>query len=260
MLYFFPMHEIVYYDMLGARGLATTLPSQVARELGRRIVSGVYRAGDLVEDENAVGKRFQVSRTVVREAAKILESKGLVSVRRGIGTRVEPRQAWRLLDKDVLAWHQAASPCAETLSQLAEMRTAIEPCAARWAARRADADDLREIENAVDQMKQAAADSDDVDAFVVADAGFHRAVLKAARNDFLAALEGVIYAALLTSIRITNSAAADNEKSVPFHRAVARAIAAGDEDLAEKQMRRLLDDARKRLQKRLAAAAAAASA
>lgn len=251
------MHEFVYYDMLGARGLATTLPAQVAREIGRRIVSGVYRAGGLVEDESAVGKRYGVSRTVVREAAKILESKGLVTMRRGIGTRVEPRQAWRLLDKDVLAWHQSAAPCADTLWQLTEMRAAIEPCAARWAARRADADDLREIENAVDQMKRA---DGDIDAFVVADAGFHRALLKAARNDFLAALDGIVYAALLTSIRLTNRAPDDNEKSIPFHRAVARAVAAGDEALAEKKMRRLLEDARKRLQKRLAAAAPVASA
>lgn len=244
------MSEIIYYDLLGSGGLATSLPSQVARELGRRVVSGAYRPGDLIEDEGGLATRYNVSRTVIREAVKILSAKGLLDVRRGIGTSVEPRSSWKLLDEDVLAWHQSAPPRTDTLKQLMELRFALEPNAARWAAQRATGDDLREITGAVEKMERQ---SDDADSFIIADAGFHRAVLKAAHNEFLAALEGVIYAALLTSIRLTNPDLRSNESSVPFHRAVSDAIAARDQQTAEEEMRRLLIDAAHRLEDRLAA-------
>jgi len=242
------MNELMYYDLMGSRGLATGLSSQVARELGRRVVAGVYKSGDFIEDENTLAEKFGVSRTVIREAVKILSSKGLCGIRRGIGTRVEPRTAWRLLDEDVLAWHQSAPPRVETMAQLMEMRLILEPNAAKWAATRATESDLDAIVQAVATMEQSKSDAD---AFVVADAGFHRAVLRAAHNEFMAALEGVIYAALLTSIGLTNNDPADNESSIPFHRAVSDAIARQDGDAAEEQMRRLLSDATTRLHRRL---------
>ena len=243
------MNEMMYYDLIGSPALATSLPSQVARELGRRVVSGAYRSGALIEDEGALATRYNVSRTVIREAVKILTGKGLLDVRRGIGTRVEPRSNWKLLDEDVLAWHQSAAPQADTLRQLMEMRLALEPNAARWAAERASADDLDEISGAVDRMERS---PEIPEAFVLADAGFHRAVLKAAHNEFLSALEGVIYAALLTSIRLTNADPEDNRSSTAFHRVVSDAIAARDQQAASDGMRRLLSDATLRLEDQLA--------
>lgn len=243
------MNEMMYYDLIGSPALATTLPSQVARELGRRIVSGAYRSGALIEDEGALATRYNVSRTVIREAVKILSTKGLLDVRRGIGTRVESRSAWKLLDEDVLAWHQSAAPRADTLKQLMEMRQALEPNAARWAAERAEADDLAEISGAVDRMERSYGVTE---AFVLADAGFHRAVLKAAHNEFLSALEGIIYAALLTSIRLTNADPEDNKSSTAFHRVVSDAIAARDQEAAADGMQRLLSDATLRLEDQLA--------
>ena len=85
-----------------------SLSSHVASEIGRRIVIGQYLPGALVDDEGALAKRYQVSRIVVREAVKILVGKGLLDVRRGIGTRVKPRTECGLLDDDVLAWHLSA--------------------------------------------------------------------------------------------------------------------------------------------------------
>jgi DNA-binding FadR family transcriptional regulator len=242
------MNEIMYYDLMGSAALATSLPSQVARELGRRVVSGAYASGALIEDEGALATRYNVSRTVIREAVKILSSKGLLDVRRGIGTRVESRSSWKLLDEDVLAWHQSAPPRADTLKQLMEMRLTLEPSAARWAAERATADDLEAIAGAVDRMERSQGTAD---AFIVADAGFHRAVLKAAHNEFLSALEGIIYAALLTSIRLTNADPDENKSSIPFHRAVSDAIASRNQGAAEHGMRQLLGDATLRLGDRL---------
>ena len=112
---------MIYYDLKQIAGLAPSLATQVAREIGRRIVSNSYAPGDLVEDEGALAERYQVSRSVIRDAVKILVGKGLLEVRRGIGTRVRSRSSWGLLDDDVLAWYQSAPPDADMLRQLKQV-------------------------------------------------------------------------------------------------------------------------------------------
>ena len=129
------MSELVYYDLKETATMAPSLPVQVARELGRRIVAGSLEPNSMLDDENTLAVRFKVSRVVIRDAVKILVGKGLLDVRRGIGTRVQPRTQWVLLDDDVLAWHLSAPPDAGFLSQLMEIRTAFEPKATRWASR-----------------------------------------------------------------------------------------------------------------------------
>ena len=130
------MSEATFYDLEGASGPAQGLGDQVARELGRRIVAGRYRAGDLVDDEATLAGRYEVSRTVVRDAAKILVGEGVLDVRRGIGTRVRGRRARAPLDDDVVAWHLDAPPRADFLRHLANMRVIIEPEACRHARER----------------------------------------------------------------------------------------------------------------------------
>ena len=238
------MTELIFYDLKRSSALVPSLASQVARELGRRIVAGSYPPDSLVEDETTLAERFHVSRSVIRDAEKILVGKGLLEVRRGIGARVRSRDQWGILDDDVLAWHQSAPPDAGFLQQLLEARLVFEPKAARWAAERAEAAAIEDIADAFLGME---AEKGSVETFIMADARFHRAILLAARNEFLSALEGVIYSALLVILRLTNSDPRENEDSIPFHREVYESIAARDADRAERGMERLLIDARKRL-------------
>lgn len=238
------MSELVYYDLKETANITPSMPQQLARELGRRIVAGSIETGTMLDDENALAERYEVSRVVVRDAVKILVGKGLLDVRRGIGTRVRPRDRWILLDDDVLAWHLSAPPSASFLAQLMEIRLAIEPKASRWAAERATSEDIGEIADALKGMENATGSSE---SFIIADALFHKAILKAARNEFLSGLEGVIYSALLVSVRITNKDPRDNGASIPFHRDVYNAIAAHDGDLAEALTQKLLSDASLRL-------------
>lgn len=242
------MNEMIYYNLKDSSGLTHSLSTQIVRELGRRIVAGVYRPGDLIEDEAALADRYQVSRSVIRDAVKVLVGKGLLEVRRGIGTRVRLRSSWGLLDDDVLAWHQSAPPRPGFLRQLMDVRLVIEPKAARWAAERGSVEGIALIEAAQDRMEQEKGSIED---FVVADANFHRAILRAANNELLAAMEGVIFSALLDSIRLTNQDPRENEGSIPFHREVCEAIAAHDGARAERLMEKLLGDADLRLAERL---------
>lgn len=239
------MNELLYYDLKDASGVAPGLAMQVSRELGRRIVGGHYREDELVEDETKLATRFGVSKSVIREAVKMLVGKGLLEVRRGSGTRVRRRASWALLDDDVLAWHLSVAPKPEFLRQLMDIRRMMEPKAAAWAAQNGTDEDHAEIEVAQQKME---AGSRSIEEFVIADAMFHRAILRAANNEILRSMEGIIFSALLSSIRLTNSDPRENAGSIPFHRAVVNAISARDAELAEAKMTAHLVDTSGRLE------------
>jgi len=240
------MNELMFYNLKQVPGLTGSLASQVSRELGRRIVAGIYAENDLIEDENTLSSRYQVSRSVVRDAVKILVGKVLLEVRRGIGTRVKPRIEWVLLDDDVLAWHQSGPFRIDFFKKLMEIRLIIEPNAARWACERGTDEKIREIELAQKKMEDEKGSIED---FVVADAQFHQSIIRAANNEILESMEGVIFSALLNSIKITNKDPRDNTDSIPFHSAVTNAIVKRNPDLAELCMKKLLGDAEERFKK-----------
>ena len=243
------MNELLYYDLKDSSGLTLTLATQVTRELGRRIVGGHYAEGQLIEDETRLAERFGVSKPVIREAVKLLVGKGLLHVRRGSGTRVRRRANWALLDDDVLAWHLSADLKPDFLRQLMEVRCMIEPKAAAWAAQYGTAGQLGAIAEAQRKMERDALSIED---FIVADAKFHRAILRASNNEILCAMEGVIYSALLSSIRITNADPRKNKTSIPFHQKVMRAILDRNSKAAEQSMLHHLDDTQGRLVKNVA--------
>ncbi len=237
------MSELLYYDLKDAAGVVPGLASQVCREIGRRIVAGNFREGALIDDENKLCTRFGVSKSVVREAVKLLVGKGLLEVRRGSGTRVRRRASWNLLDDDVLAWHQGVEPRPDFLRQLMDVRQMLEPNAAAWAAKTATHEQIEDIRRAQSKMECA----DSIQDFVVADALFHRSVLRAANNEVVMAMEGVIFSALLSSIRVTNSDPRNNKNSVPLHRKVLSAIEARDSRAASAAMQEHLGDTYERL-------------
>ncbi|WP_435539634.1 FadR/GntR family transcriptional regulator [Azospirillum sp. ST 5-10] len=220
------------------------LSQHVAREIGTSVIRGDWKPGDTLPDEPSLCEQLGVSRTVVREAVKILAAKGLIEVRPRRGTTVLPRKRWQRLDSDLLAWQQTITPTREVLQQLLEVRRIIEPEVAALAAERADLRACKSIRAAYQAMQEVV---DSADGYVVADAAFHAAVLRAAENEFLDALEAVIFAGLQASIRVTNPRPENNRSSLKLHEAVADAIEARDPDRARKAMQELLADASLRI-------------
>lgn len=231
-------------DLNTVSALAPSMGSEVAHQIGRSIVTGLYLPGSLIEDEASLAKRFGVSRTVIRDAVKVLVGKGLLEVRRGIGTRVKPREQWALLDVDVLSWRLAAPADSSMLLQLAEVRKLFEPQAAAWAAQRATESEVADILDAVEDMRSDVADTR---MFLAADARFHRSVLRAAHNELLFALSGMIYSSLLANVRMKNPDPDTNRKIVPFHREVYNAINRRDDVDAKVKMTLLIEDASRRM-------------
>src|SRR6266508_3486723 len=130
------------------------LHGAVVHEIGMRILNGELMPGDALPDNGLVDEQA-VSRTVVREAIKVLAAKGLVESRPKIGTLVRPRRDWNLLDPDVLAWQIEAGLDARFLEQALELRRMIEPGAARLAAERATDEQVAALFEAYEAMASA---------------------------------------------------------------------------------------------------------
>jgi DNA-binding FadR family transcriptional regulator len=209
--------------------------------LGRRIVRGEYPVGAPlpVEGELAIGS--EASRTVVREALRVLAAKGLVEARPMRGTRVRPRREWRLLDPDVLRWWVEEEGEATILHDLLEVRAIVEPAAARIAAERADEPARAELRDAWASLCAAV---DDPGRFIEADLRYHAAILAATRNALLEELLEAISATLRLGLLVQVRVAADHlprlRDSLPLHEETVLAITAGDGDRAEATMRLLV--------------------
>ncbi len=119
--------------------------TRVTNELGRAIISGHYPQNTILPGDAELLAQFGVSRTVLREAMKILAGKGLLQSKARIGTRVRGRTDWNLFDPDVLIWHAEIGFDAAFIAHVGEMRMALEPEAAALAAERRSADQLAEL-------------------------------------------------------------------------------------------------------------------
>ena len=107
----------------------------VVNVLVEGVVSGRYPSGSLLPPEPVLCQSFDVSRSVIREALKVLEEKGLARARQGHGTTVTPPDEWNLLDPAVLAATIRADETMQILDQLIDVRVALECDMVRTAAR-----------------------------------------------------------------------------------------------------------------------------
>jgi DNA-binding FadR family transcriptional regulator len=205
--------------------------------LGREIVIGGYD-GQPFPTEAELTKQYAVSRSVTREAVKMLTTKGLLTARPRQGTIIQPDSAWNLFDPDVLRWLLERKFSMTLLRQFTELRIAIEPAAAALAARAADADGLAAIGAGFRRMEDAETGDDDP---LESDIAFHVAILQASGNPFYAQFRDLVITALQTSIRFTNRFKG-RSASLPAHEAVKLAIEAGDAAGAHAAMETIIRD------------------
>lgn len=213
--------------------------ARIAEKLGTDILNGVYKPNELVPGELELCRRLGASRTVVREAFKLLAAKGLIVSRKRAGTSVRPREAWHLLDEDVLAWRFRGGPAEpKFVFDLLHARAVVEPAAAAMAARRHTAQTFEAIEKAFADMERTAHDAA---LFAAPDIRFHRAILTATDNDVMMAFGALIEAALGIFVRIASRHPGAPVPSVPLHRAILEAIRRRDAEGAHAAMIALLD-------------------
>jgi DNA-binding FadR family transcriptional regulator len=163
----------------------SSLHTVVSNVLGEEIISGAPPVGQMLPTEAELGARFNVSRTVIREAVKYLTSKGLLRTSSGIGTWVPPLHEWNFLDPVVFSWVKASGNSEAIIQHLFSFRNAIEPAAAAEAARTATQEQLALMKSALDIM---CSPDTDFHAWVAADVEFHIAIYIGSNNVFMASL------------------------------------------------------------------------
>ncbi len=225
-----------------APGPPADLHASVLDKLGQMIVSGAVPVDGVVRIDQ-LDERFGVSRSVVREAVRVLSSMGLVETRRRLGVRVMPRARWNVFDPRVIRWRLDGPDREAQLVSLGELREGFEPVAAALAADRATPDECGAMAAAVMQMT-VHAKSGDLGAYLEADKDFHRTMLEASGNEMLASLSTVVAEVLSGRTHHDLMPSSPNSAAIRLHGDVAQAIGSGDGPAARAAMTAIIDESR----------------
>jgi DNA-binding FadR family transcriptional regulator len=225
----------------------------LARRIGVAIVTGRHEPGSVLPGEIELAESFDVSRSVIREALRMLAAKGLVESRPKAGTRVRERHAWNLLDPEMLGWmFEGTSPPLSFVRSLFQLRLIVEPAAAELAAHSRTPRQLSRIGHALEEMARLGLGSE---AGRAADQVFHATILEATGNELLVSLSASIAAAVrwTTYFKIR---AGEPRDPIDEHQALFEAIARSDGPGARSATETLVELARLDTERAMTAAVA----
>jgi GntR family transcriptional regulator, galactonate operon transcriptional repressor len=218
------------------RGMS--LVDQVVHRIGQSIVSGEFVSGSSLPNETEWCEQLEVSRSVLREALRVLVSKNMISIRVRRGGRIREQVEWNLLDPDILLWRSLTEDPSQFAAELFELRRFIEPEAASLAATRIQDVQLEELERACRAMEMA---GEDTARYFEPDTRFHRTILDAVGNSLFRGLTQSIMVALEMTLRMSLNPPRGLQQSVPLHLNVYRALLKRDPGAARLAMMQLID-------------------
>ena len=216
----------------------TSTFDRVLDDIGAAVVDGGLEPWSRRSTDDLVA-RTGASRSIVREAVRVLVGLGLVHAGRRVGVTVLPPNRWDVLDPRVVRWRLRGPDAARATAELRELRRAVEPAAAAAAAARSGGDGCAADREALLATAGALADAaatGDRRAFVAADVALHLLVLELSGNALYARLHAVVEAALRERVGID-----PDRHDVGLHVALAEAVAAGRSDDASDRMREIVD-------------------
>ncbi len=229
----------LFMEISGAR---RSLHVQVAQIIARKILSNELAEGETIPCEMELCEQFNVSRTALREAVKLLTSKGLLVSRPKIGTKVQPRSQWNFLDAQLLEWMDP-NDSIDFHRQFLQLRQTIEPAASAKAAVNATAEQRVALSEAFQRMEATAATYGQPDwdetAWAEADLSFHRLLYVSTGNAFYIPFGNVLETMFRRFFAFSSQT---GEFCLGKHRAVYEAIMAGDSERAHSTMAQLLND------------------
>ncbi|MFF9161238.1 FadR/GntR family transcriptional regulator [Streptomyces longwoodensis] len=213
------------------------LHGRVLDTLGPEITAGVYPAGSVLRTDE-LAQRFDVSRSVMREAVRVLESMHLVASRRRVGVTVLPSDEWNVYDPQVIRWRLAGADRPRQLRSLTVLRSAVEPVAAGLAARHATAEQCAALTECALGMV-ATSRGHRLEEYLVHDMAFHRVILTASGNEMFARLGDVVAEVLTGRTQHEVMFPDPDPAAVTLHVQVAEAVREGDAARAEALTRQI---------------------
>ena len=225
-------------DANGKTYQRSKLSEQIADLLEEEILTG-GRIGERLPSEQQLAERFEASRTVVREALKILRARGLIDSRTGSGaytTRPDVQDLSHMLSRIILMDKQIDH------RSIYDVRICLETAAARSAAVHADQYDLDQLQEILDRLKNynlGVLERRDLDF------GFHQALAQFSRNPLLALLVEAMANVFKDVIKIGIFIEGGIDDAILRHQRIMDALKKHDPDLAEQMMFEHLDQSRK---------------
>ena len=206
-----------------------SITKQVLNYLTYKIINNDFKIGEYLPTEEALCKDLQIGRSSVREAIKVLETRGLVKKLRGKGVIVidDSISAASEMLRIVLAQKKA------TISNLLEFRNAMEVKMAGLAAVHATQEDLDNLEYHLNLMKDK---EYSVEAFAKYDYDFHKAIASATRNNIFVLMMETMQSMLYDQIAYTLDSNFNPELSMHYYESIFEAIKSGDPKIAKKAM------------------------
>ncbi len=214
-----------------------SLHVQVACEIARSIITGDLPQGEIIPGEMDLCTQFGVSRTALREAIKLLTSKGLLESKPKVGTRVRLQEHWNYLDSQLLDWLIDMEKTDHLYQEFISLRKAIEPEACACAARNASVEQRMKL-SALFQKMDSISNGFDHDNWVDVDLEFHRLIFISTGNCFFLPFANV----LSTMFRsFFHHASKSGSTCIEEHRAIYEAIMAGNAEKARQASEALLN-------------------
>ena len=210
------------------------LSDSVINAIKEMIREDGFNSGDKFYSENELTKMLQVSRSSIREAMRILEVTGQVSVKQGKGIFVTDKQGDQF--SEFSSWVKANE---QSIRDNFEVRLIIEPKAAGYAAEKADKKDIKELEQAYGKFV-AYANQNDVEEAIVWDGTFHRLLARATKNKTLYVLMKAMIMNLPNGWISSLYTPGRIEQTVSEHGDILEAIKKRDKIGAENEMTRHL--------------------
>jgi len=218
---------------LSGRPAARNFHTFVINEIGLGIVTGQFPIGSVLANDAVMMETYGVSRTVLREALKTLEAKGMVEARPKVGTRVTPANRWSFFDPQVLSWHFYAEPDQRFFESLFDVRGALETRAIALASARRTAEHMRLMKYWLHQMDLA---QGNLEAHGLSALEIHRSIAESSGNALLRSVTGIVELTLALALKSLDETTktAYCQASLAAHSDLVAAIEAGIEDEAER--------------------------
>ncbi|GAB3602379.1 FadR/GntR family transcriptional regulator [Microbacterium aureliae] len=221
--------------------MAQASHGSVLDDLGARIAGGDVAPGTVLTLAG-LEEDYGVSRTVIREAVRVLEAMGMLLSRRRVGITVRDVSHWSALDPRLIGWQLAGPRRGQQLIVVTELRAAIEPVAARLSAQRASDVQRAEILRLAMRLEELGhAGKGDTDEYLAADIAFHDLILDSSGNLMLAAVKSPIATVIAGRQHHGLTPGVPEDEALHNHVETARAIARGDAEAAEHHTRRYVD-------------------
>lgn len=230
---------------LSGRPAARNFHTFVINEIGHAIVTGKFPVGSILASDAVMMETYGVSRTVLREALKTLEAKGLVEARPKVGTRVSPTSRWNFFDPQVLSWHFYAKPDPRFYESLFDIRRDLEARAVRLACTRRTAEHVRLMKYWLHQMDVS---EGNLEAHGLAGLEIHRTIAESSGNSLLRSVTGIVELTLALALKSLSGDAQPRylAASLAAYAALLGAIETGDASAAGTALAEVisLDEAR----------------